>query len=134
MRRPVAKGRARAFIRAGHIGHYTPEKTVAYETMVKLVAQQAMRGGDPITGPVSLVVRAFMTIPASWSQKKQREAAVDVIKPTSKPDLDNMVKAIKDGVNGVVWRDDSQVTFLTAIKRYGQPRVEVTISELGAAA
>ena len=49
---PVAKGRARAFIRAGHVAHYTPEKTARFENLVKLAAQQAMNG-EPISGPVA---------------------------------------------------------------------------------
>ena len=124
---PVAKGRARSFIRAGHVAHYTPEKTARYENLVKLAAQQAMLKAPPIDGPVSLTVRAFMGIAPSWSQKKQRAAALGEVMPTKRPDLDNIVKAIKDGCNGVVWRDDSQVVDLTASKRYGQPSIEIRI-------
>lgn len=124
---PVAKGRARSFIRAGHVAHYTPDKTARYENLVKLAAQQAMVGEPPIDGPVALVVRAFLSIPQSWSQKKQRSAATGEITPTKRPDLDNIVKAIKDGANGVTWKDDSQVIDVIASKRYGQPRVEVEV-------
>lgn len=106
---PVAKGRARSFVRNGHVAHYTPEKTVRYENLVKLAAQQAMGSKAPAAGAVALIVRAFMGIPASWSQRKQRAAVLGEITPTKRPDLDNIVKAIKDGANGVTWRDDSQV-------------------------
>lgn len=126
---PVAKGRARSFIRAGHVAHYTPEKTARYENLVKLAAQQAMDRADvpPLEGPVALVVRAFLGIPKSWSLKKQRQAAIGEITPTKRPDLDNIVKAIKDGANGVTWKDDSQVIDVRASKRYGTPRVEVEV-------
>lgn len=124
---PVAKGRARSFIRAGHVAHYTPDKTARYENLVKLAAQQAMADVPPLEGPVSLVVRAFLGIPQSWSLKKQRSAAIGELTPTKRPDLDNIVKAIKDGANGVTWKDDSQVIDVIASKRYGQPRVEVEV-------
>jgi Holliday junction resolvase RusA-like endonuclease len=124
---PIAKGRARSFIRAGHIAHYTPDKTARYENLVKLAAQQAMAGIAPIEGAVSLTMRAFFSIPASWSMKKQRAAALGEFAHTKRPDLDNVVKAIKDGANGVAWKDDSQVVDVRASKRYGTPRVEVEV-------
>lgn len=124
---PVAKGRARAFIRHGHVAHYTPEKTARYENLVRLTAQQAMGTDEPIQGPVSLVVKAYMSIPSSWSKTKQQQAQAGEITPTKRPDLDNIVKAIKDGANGVAWKDDSQVIDCSSSKRYGSPRVEVTI-------
>lgn len=126
---PVAKGRARSFIRAGHIAHHTPEKTARYENLVRLAAQQVMARA-PIEGPVHLTVRAFFSIPVSWSLKKQRSAALGELMHTKRPDLDNVVKAIKDGANGVVWKDDSQVADIRASKRYGTPRVEVEVSPL----
>lgn len=127
---PVAKGRARSFVRNGHVAHYTPEKTARYENLVRLAAQQAMAGGAPIEGPVHLVVSACLGIPVSWSLKKQRAAAVGEIRPTKKPDLDNIVKAIKDGMNGVTWRDDAQVVEVEASKTYGQPCVKVVVREI----
>jgi Holliday junction resolvase RusA-like endonuclease len=124
---PVAKGRARSFVRNGHVAHYTPEKTARYENLVKLAAQQAMGEQAPVKCAVGLIVRAFMGIPTSWSQKKQRAAALGEITPTKRPDLDNIVKAIKDGANGVTWKDDSQAVDVRASKRYGTPRVEVEV-------
>lgn len=136
---PVAKGRARStplmrngkpVIGAGGrpiVTQYTPDKTARYENLVKLAAQQAMDGQPPAEGAVALVVQAYMGIPASWSQKKQRAAALGEVTPTKRPDLDNIVKAIKDGANGVTWRDDAQVVDVRASKRYGVPRVEVQV-------
>ena len=124
---PVAKGRPRSFVRNGRVSCYTPEKTARYENLVRVVAQQAMGSSPPIEGAVSLVIRAFLAIPVSWSLKKQRAAALGEITPTKRPDLDNIVKAIKDGANGVTWRDDSQVTDVWASKRYGAPRVEIEV-------
>ena len=126
---PVAKGRARSFVRNGHVAHYTPEKTARYENLVKLAAERAMAGGAPMSAALRLTVDAVFTIPASWSNK--RRAAARGTPVTKRPDLDNVVKAIKDGCNGVAWVDDSQCTFLHASKVYGEtPRVDVRIEVL----
>jgi Holliday junction resolvase RusA-like endonuclease len=48
--------------------------------------------------------------------------------PTTKPDADNVVKAVFDGLNGVLWRDDVLVVDLRVRKRYAATpcvRVEV---------
>ena len=61
---PVAKGRARAFVRAGRVAHYTPDKTERYEARVATFAQQAMAGAKPFGGAVALSVVARFSIPA----------------------------------------------------------------------
>lgn len=129
---PVAKGRARAFIRSGHIGHHTPDKTVKYEARVAIFAKQAMALRPPMAGAVMLSVTAHFPIPASWSKKRQAAARSGLEQVTKKPDLDNVLKAIKDGMNGVVWLDDAQVVRLVdCCKVYSdEPRVEVFAGEV----
>lgn len=129
---PVAKGRARASSVQGHIRMHTPQKTVNYESMVAWVAQQAMAGKTPLTGPVMLSVYAVFQPPKSWSKKLQKlnlETPQFVVK---KPDFDNLLKALCDGMNGVVWVDDSQVAAIGQCRKvYGdRPRVEVTVGSL----
>ena len=58
-------------------------------------------------------------IPASWSKRDREEAMQGRKECTVKPDIDNMVKAVLDGLNGVAWHDDKQVVSLVALKRYG---------------
>jgi Holliday junction resolvase RusA-like endonuclease len=60
---------------------------------------------------------------------------------TVKPDIDKMVRFTLDAITDAktVWKDDSQVTHLTAKKRYinaydQQPRVEIAIWEQNAEA
>lgn len=125
---PQGKGRPRVGMIAGNARMFTPSKTVAYEGFIGLQAQIAMAGHDLVEGPV--LVRMFIAhqVPTSWSQKKQRQALEGLVFPTSKPDVDNVVKAVFDGLNGVVWRDDVQVVDLQLTKRYSsQPRVEVEV-------
>ena len=129
---PVAKGRARAFVRGGRIAHYTPDKTERYEARVATFAQQAMAGARPLVGGVALSVVARFSIPVSWS-KKRRQAAMDGLEHvTKRPDLDNVLKAIKDGMNGIAWLDDSQVVQLVDCRKVyaEQPGVDVIVAGL----
>lgn len=125
---PVAKQRPRFARMGSFVKTYTPEKTVNYESLVRLAAAQVMAGRDPIEGPLNLLVEIFLTIPASASKKQQSLMAQNVVMPTKKPDGDNVLKAVKDAINGVVWRDDAQVVDGHYRKRYSvTPCVRVTV-------
>lgn len=127
---PVAKGRARISVRGGFARAYTPEKTVSFENRVAHAGNQAVVG-TPSTKAIALQIAVHLPIPASWSKKKQDEAALGVTRPCGRPDVDNFAKAVLDGLNGIVWRDDSQVVQLTATKHYSiSPRVDVVASEI----
>lgn len=128
---PVGKGRPRIGNVGQHARMFTPGKTVSYESTVALSAQQAMQGRSLIEGPVKVLMRMTLVIPASWSRKKQEQALAGQIRPTTKPDTDNVIKAIFDAINGVVWRDDVQVVELGVSKVYGAvPGVSVHVSPL----
>ena len=127
--KPFGKQRSRS-TRAGH--HYTPGATIAYESLVRLAGQAAMSEAHarPLEGPVRLRIVAQSTPAASWSRKKRQEALAGAIMPTGKPDLSNCVKAIEDGLNGVCYRDDSQVCVIVARKQYGDiAQVDVEVSQ-----
>lgn len=129
--KPVGKGRPKAAKRGNHITMYTPEKTVNYEATVALAASQAMSGRAPIEGPVEVIMHMVLPIPKSWSKRKQQDALDGRLLPTTKPDMDNCVKAIFDAMNDIVWRDDVQVADLTSRKRYGPvPCVQVIVGIL----
>ncbi len=117
---PVAKGRARAVKRGNFISHYTPEKTANYENLVKLAAHEAMAGKTPLEMPVAIICRFTMPVPASYSAKRTAACLNGAEMPAKKPDLDNLLKAVKDGLNGVAWKDDAQVVSITASKFYGE--------------
>jgi Holliday junction resolvase RusA-like endonuclease len=128
---PVGKGRPKFARRGSYVTTYTPEKTAIYENLVKVKAQEAMNGRPVIEGAVSVVVGLYVTPPASWSQKKQHAALAGEIFPTSKPDVDNVIKGIFDACNEIVWRDDKQACDVFVIKRYDQTaRATVKVSEL----
>lgn len=128
---PVGKGRPRIGRVAGHARMFTPEKTASYESTVKLFASQAMAGRPLLDGAVRVTLHIACQIPASWSQKKQASAAAGGVMPTTKPDVDNVEKAIFDAMNGIVWKDDVQVVSVVKDKRYGSaPGVSVRVEEL----
>jgi Holliday junction resolvase RusA-like endonuclease len=130
---PIGKGRPCVTTRGGKFASmYTPEKTLNYEGLVAHSAKVAMAGAPLIDGPASVRMEIVCQIPASWSQKKRRAAIAGKVHPTTKPDIDNVEKAIFDGLNGVVWRDDVQVVEVAKRKCYGDtPGVLVTIIPIG---
>lgn len=128
---PQGKGRARFSTRGGFARAFTPEKTVAYEGLIALTGQQAMAGREPIAAPVYVTVTAFFQIPASWPKKRKAAALAGLSWHTSKPDGDNILKAVGDGLNGIVWKDDSQVALSKVIKQYAEtPRLEIFVEPL----
>lgn len=115
---PVAKGRPKFARRGAHVVAYTPAKTASYENLVKMVATTIMSSREPSAAPIALSVELRLQIPASWSSKRRALAEAGTICATKKPDADNVLKGIKDGCNGIVWRDDAQVVRIMLHKRY----------------
>ena len=108
----------------------TPERTVNYENKVALVAKNAMDGRPPIDGPVAVIYDILMKMPASWSKKKK--ASMVFAPCTKRPDTDNILKAIMEGMTGVVYYDDAQVFLPVPIKRWYSDKeeyVRVFVSE-----
>jgi Holliday junction resolvase RusA-like endonuclease len=128
--KPVGKGRPRASTRGGFVRMYTDAKTLGYEAAIADEAARAMSGAEPFETPMQMQVSCYYPIPKSWPKKIKQEAIDEEVFPKVKPDLDNVVKAVLDALNGVVYRDDAQVVNLVATKRYAtEPRVEVYIFE-----
>lgn len=126
---PIGKGRPR-FVRAtGRT--YTPEQTASYENKLALAASLVMRGQPLLSGPLRLLVMAFRSIPASWSEKKRAAAIGQSLHPTGRPDADNFLKLAMDSLNKVVWIDDSIVVDARILKKYSErPRLEISISPI----
>jgi len=76
---------------------------------------------------------AFYQIPKSASKARQRGMKDWTIRPTVRPDIDNVLKIITDALNGVAYLDDKQIVGCSVNKCYAEaPAVLVTISELNA--
>ena len=127
---PVGKGRPRAFRMGKGVRMHTPDKTARYENLVAMAAKQAMAGRSLIEGSVQIDLTLVTTPPASWSKKRRAAALAGETRPNTKPDIDNVLKAICDAINGIVFVDDKQVCDATARKRFGEtPGAHVTIQE-----
>lgn len=122
---PVAKGRHR-MTRSGIA--YTPAKTRKWEADARMVARVEMAGRPPLTGALMCEIMVVFQAPKSWPKWKR---ACGYVHHTARPDLDNVVKAAKDSMNGIVWLDDAQVVELWASKHYNDvPSVTITVVEL----
>ncbi|MDO6747182.1 RusA family crossover junction endodeoxyribonuclease [Gilvimarinus sp. 1_MG-2023] len=126
--KPQGKGRARSFLmRNGKIGHHTPEKTRSYEGMIRTLGMQAVGDTQPTEQPIALTLTIVMPIPASWPAWKRELAESGRLLPTTKPDSDNVEKAVKDALNGVCWRDDAQVVSADKNKFFESPDLPVGV-------
>lgn len=128
---PVGKGRPRFAKRGNFVSTYTPEKTASYENLVKLYAGQAMAGIKTLyNGPLVVLFDVCVPVPASWSKKNKAAALNQDLRPTTKPDADNIAKLLCDAMNGVVYTDDKLIVELMVRKWYSEtPCVEVTVKE-----
>lgn len=114
--RPVPKARPR--VARGHA--YTPKRTKEYEEIVRIAYKNA--GGTKLEGAVFMRIRAVYKAPKNSLLYHDR---------TKKPDLDNIAKAILDGLNGIAYEDDAQISFLQVKKVYGEE--DFTIIEVSEA-
>jgi Holliday junction resolvase RusA-like endonuclease len=110
---PVAKARPRVTMRNGRAFAYTPKKSADYEAVIA-----GHCPNEPIEGPLALNLHFGIRIPTSWSKRKKADAVSGFIRPTSRPDIDNYIKAVMDAVNGQAYHDDSQVVSLAASLSY----------------
>lgn len=109
---------------------YTPKKTVDYELQVKAAAQAAMGPTDVLETPVGVYLYIRLPIPQSHSKKRKEACLNGQEKPIKKPDIDNLAKSILDGMNKVIWQDDSQIVSLHVTKVYSSGSgVDVLIKE-----
>ena len=127
--KPQGKGRARVSTYGGFARAYTPERTAAYENLIKVCYSES--GAGILENALKMTVTAFYGVPSSFSRKKRQSALNGEIRPTTKPDLDNVVKVVCDALNGLAYTDDKNIVELRAYKYYAEsPRVEIVIEEV----
>ena len=113
--KPVPMARPRV-TRTGHA--YTPKACAEYKAIVAAAAREAMKGREMLTDAVQVRVGFYFPIPKSWRAGKALAARHGMFPHTARPDLDNLYKAVTDAMNGIVYKDDSQIIFCTVGKRY----------------
>lgn len=136
MGKPQGKARART----GKGFAYTPEKTVLYENLIKTEYQRqcglhrfSTIPNSELKQPLKMHITAIFGIPKSFTKGKRLAAEHNEIRPTVKPDGDNIAKVICDALNGIAYIDDTQIVLLTVEKVYGDiPKVIVVLSDLKA--
>ena len=132
---PVAAGRPKfrnIHTKAGNsfVSAYTPAHMRKWQTDLRYRAQEEMKGRIPFAGELAVTMSVFLPIPQSMSKKKTLLAQEGSLRPLTRPDLDNYIKQL-DALNGVCWKDDSQIVSLVGNKWYSdRPRVEITIEPI----
>jgi len=127
---PVGKQRARYAKRGNFVQTYTPDKTRNYESLIKEAAIEAMGSSEPLETPVNLYLYIRAPIPKSLPKKRMEACLNGLEKPIKKPDASNVLKSVEDAMNGVVYKDDSQIVNIHVSKVYSsQSGVDVCVKE-----
>ena len=124
---PIAKARPR-MTKHGHT--YTPKRTVDYERMVQTLFH-AEYGSPKLEGPILLQLDLYFEIPKSRSKAARERMQQGLERPCKRPDIDNCMKSVSDALNGIAYKDDSQIVAAVIQKFWAdEPRAVVTIEEL----
>lgn len=112
--------------RASFGGMFDPKENVEAKKLVAQIARLAIR--SPIEGPVSLAAVFEFERPKSHYGKTLKASAP--VYHTQRPDVDNLIKTVLDGLNGIAWLDDAQVVSVSGEKVWsgGAPMTRVTIT------
>lgn len=128
---PQTKGRARSFVPPGFrraVVTHDAKTRQAEENFAGIASR--FRPAVPFLGPIELHVLFYFVPPKSWPEWQRAAALRGDFKHTSKPDADNLLKLVKDSLNGIFWRDDSQIFRPVPEKRYAErPRTELIVIE-----
>ena len=125
------KGRPRFARQRTFVKTYTDLKTLTYEKSIQTYAKQAMGSTSPLIGAVAAYLHIGIPIPPSYSKTRQKACIEGLERPTKKPDIDNIVKAVLDGMNGIVYLDDKQVVDLHLTKVYSSKEgIDIMVKEI----
>lgn len=109
---------------------YEKSDIKSYKQRVSYAARKEFKEPIERDTPLEISMRFYMPIPKYLSKVKKNRLAFDkeIRYVTKKPDLDNLAKAILDGLNGIAYFDDGQVVKLNVEKVYSfDPRTEIEI-------
>lgn len=125
---PKGKGRPRFNTKSGRT--YTPSDTLNYENLVK-VQYQSLVGDKYTDKEIEAKITCYYGMPKSMTKANREKVYHGKLRPTKKPDLDNIAKIILDSLNGIAYKDDSQIVSLKIDKYYAEkPLVKVELYEV----
>lgn len=132
---PKAKARPRFTVNSkGQRGKiYTAKDTISYEKLVRKEYTEQYPTLPPVPPkiPLKMEIDTYHKIPKNVSKETKQRMESCQIRPTKKPDVDNLAKIIADSLNGVAYHDDSQIVDLEIRKFYSNsPRVHVCFGEI----
>lgn len=130
---PVEQARPRATRFGKGIRLYDPKKVTVFKRKLGMLAKQQMldRGLEPLDGPLEVQMKFYRPVQASVSKKERARRLSGVHRPTVKPDLSNYIKALEDGLNGIIWIDDNRIVQIVAEKKYSdRPRIVIEVNKV----
>lgn len=129
---PQGKARPRFSQKSGTV--YTPTKTVRYERLIRKAFLDAGCNAIPSDCYVGITVDAYFQIPKSYTKGKRLACQHNINRPDKKPDIDNILKIVLDGLNGVAYADDKQVIEVRCRKFYSVSSgyLKISVSEIKA--
>jgi len=113
---PCRVQRLKAVRLGGHVGIRRERDTENWVATVAAVALQHCR--QPLEGPIVLKLTFVRPKPKSLPSRPTKADPWPWV-PWRRPDLDNLTKAVLDGLQGRVFSDDAQIVDLIVRKRYG---------------
>ena len=130
--KPISKLRARIFTNkhTGRVMSYTPKETTNYANFIKQI-YVTKYGQHKLEGAIRQTINAYYPIPKSTSKKKRALMLAGKIRPTVKPDYDNVEKIFSDSLESIAFDNDNQIVSSRFDKYYSDnPRCEVCIEVL----
>lgn len=108
---------------------YTPSKTANYEQNVALAYKLKYgRTKFPPDAALGIDIKAYMPIPKRTPKYKLPDLVSGKVRPTVKPDWDNIGKLVCDALNGVAYDDDRKICEARVQKFYGEtPKTVITV-------
>jgi len=124
--KPIPQARPRFYVRyhglKGFVGAYDQDRSKSYKEFIAWHGRlKANEAGllNPSQQPIALEIIFQMG-------KNNRLNEYH----TKRPDLDNLIKSVKDALTGIIWKDDSQIVKLRAEKRFGPEQVNIKVNFL----
>lgn len=116
--KPMPYGRARVCSRGLKPRFFVNPKESAWRQNLVAGVRATWGMRAPLDEPLALLVRFSFPRP-----QKPRFWA-----PAVKPDLDNLVKQVKDSLNKIVWIDDCRIIDIVASKQYAEsPSIHIEV-------